>query len=313
MAKNMKLDMTHEQATKSLRGFKSRRDELIHEDVSEFEHYLERFIAFCRTDPLVLSVLNPLINANKPDVSEWWQEATERDGKLTFPHDPDEELALRFDVLSLVAENPRQLFQFGIARSVRKKDEMSESFRSLLVRPFVEELGHRLAEAADLATPEDREIQAVPMNRIPGKNEAKIFLSHKTKDKPLVRRYFAALSHAGFTPWMDESDMPVGTNLERGLLQGFKESCAAVFFITENFKDENYLASEVEYAKIQQRKKDKKFAIITLRYSDAAPIPELLEPYVYANITNDLDGLVAILRALPLEVGPVRWKEHIVE
>ena len=84
-----------------------------------------------------------------------------------------------------------------------------------------------------MATPEARAAQAVPFSRIPSPKEVKIFLSHKSVDKPLVRRYYDALRQAGFDPWLDEPNMAAGANLERELLRGFEESCAAVFFITE--------------------------------------------------------------------------------
>ena len=74
----------------------------------------------------------------------------------------------------------------------------------------------------------------------------RIFLSHKGADKPRVREYKKTLEALGFDPWLDEDAMTAGTNLERGLLEGFKTSCAAVFFITPNYVDENYLASEVK-------------------------------------------------------------------
>jgi hypothetical protein len=50
---------------------------------------------------------------------------------------------------------------------------------------------------------------------------------------------------------------------ERELLRGFEESCAAVFFITDSFVDEKYLATEIAYAVMQKRRKEKKFAIVT--------------------------------------------------
>ena len=83
-------------------------------------------------------------------------------------------------------------------------------------------------------------------------------------------------------------------------------------FITENFKDQNYLATEVDYAVIQKRKKGKKFAIITLRYTDASPVPSLLTTYVYRDVSNDLDGFKELLKALPIELGPVRWRADVV-
>ena len=61
------------------------------------------------------------------------------------------------------------------------------------MRPFVDDLSHRLGVAADLATPEARAVQAVPLNRIPVATEVKIFLSHKSIDKPLVHRYYEGL------------------------------------------------------------------------------------------------------------------------
>lgn len=76
----------------------------------------------------------------------------------------------------------------------------------------------------------------------------KIFLSHKGVDKPVTREYFRVLKTLGFDPWLDEDAMVAGTPLERGILDGFEQSCAAVFFVTPSFQDENYLATEVNYA-----------------------------------------------------------------
>lgn len=108
------------------------------------------------------------------------------------------------------------------------------------------------------------------------------------------------------------ASVAAGANLEREVFRGFEESCAAVFFITEDFKDERYLAAEVDYAMMQKRKKNRKFAIITLRYTDAAPVPGLLTPYIYKSVSNDLEGFNELVRALPIELGPVRWKAEAV-
>ena len=72
------------------------------------------------------------------------------------------------------------------------------------------------------------------------------------------------------------------------------------------------MATEVDYAVIQKRAKGHKFAIITLRYPDAEAVPGLLTPYTYKNVQNDLDGMYELLRALPIELGPVRWKAKVV-
>jgi len=154
---------------------------------------------------------------------------------------------------------------------------------------------------ADIVAPDGQSVLAAPSARTQKDNEAKIFLSHKTADKPLVERYYAALKQLGFHPWLDEHDMPAGSNVPRWLLDGFKQSCAAVFFITENFKDEQYLATELDYAIQQKLVRGPKFSIIALRFSPNAVVPDLLAPYLYKDIHNDLVGFYELLRALPLE------------
>ena len=140
----------------------------------------------------------------------------------------------------------------------------------------------------------------------------KIFLSHKGVDKPIVREFKDTLEILGFTPWLDEAAMAAGTELERGLLQGFKDSCAAIFFITPSFKDEKFIATEVNYAIAEKRKKTEEFAIITLVFQDndgnTGIIPDLLKPYVWKTPKNDLEAFREIIRALPIKVGNIIWK-----
>ena len=144
-----------------------------------------------------------------------------------------------------------------------------------------------------------------------GLSPMKVFLSHKSTDKTMLRDFAKALGLLGFTPWLDEDAMTAGANLERALLQGFDQSCAVVFFITPNFVDENYLASEIDYAIRQKRAKGEKFAIITLCFNvdgKKGTVPDLLKTYVYKEPSTDLEALREILRALPIAVGDVRWR-----
>lgn len=142
--------------------------------------------------------------------------------------------------------------------------------------------------------------------------QQKIFLSHKGGDKPLVRRFFYALKTFGFDPWLDEDAMTAGTELERGILQGFKVSCAAVFFITPNYQDEGYLRTEINYAVAEKRTKNDRFAIITIVLRNEAgrkgTVPDLLRPFVWKEPATELEALNEIIRALPLEPGEPRWR-----
>lgn len=139
----------------------------------------------------------------------------------------------------------------------------------------------------------------------------KIFLSHKSINKDKVRNFKTILELLGFSPWLDEEAMSAGANLERSLHSGMVDSCAAIFFITPDYKDEKYLATEIDYA-ISRKRQDEKFSIITLVFSDEngekGVVPNLLQPYVWKEPANDLLALAEILKALPLEVGDMRFK-----
>lgn len=144
-----------------------------------------------------------------------------------------------------------------------------------------------------------------------GISPMKLFLSHKGKDKSLVREYKKTLVELGFDTWLDEDAMSAGIELERGLLEGFRDSCAAIFFITPHYKDENYLATEINYAISEKRKKQNEFAIITLVFEEKGEkgiVPDLLQPYVWKEPQNDLVAIREIIKALPIQLGEIGWK-----
>ena len=132
----------------------------------------------------------------------------------------------------------------------------------------------------------------------------KIFLSHKGKDKQLVRDFKETLEALGYEPWLDEDAMVAGTSLQRGILQGMKDSCAVVFFITPSFKEEGFLESEIDYAITEKHSKGDKFSIIILQFIDdlgnKGLIPELLQHYVWKTPKTNLEALREIIRALPI-------------
>ena len=141
----------------------------------------------------------------------------------------------------------------------------------------------------------------------------RIFLSHKGANKPTVGLYYRALAAAGYHPWLDDKDMPAGTNPDRGIRQGFKDSCAVIFFLTADFKDEKFLADEINYAKEEERAKGDRFAILTLIVPDGfgvktPAVPDLLHQYVWIQEPDHLSSLVKILDALPIRLGKTRWK-----
>lgn len=143
----------------------------------------------------------------------------------------------------------------------------------------------------------------------------KVFLSHKGVDKEFVIDFKDTLEILGYEPWIDEDAMPAGTPLERGLLKGMHDSCGVVFFITPSFKDDGYLETEINYAIQEKRIKGNKFAIIMLQFADdngnVGEIPELIKTYVWKKPRTHLHALREVIRALPIQVGAVDWREGI--
>ena len=145
----------------------------------------------------------------------------------------------------------------------------------------------------------------------------KIFLSHKGSDKDTVNDFKETLQELGYEPWLDDDAMAAGTLRERGLLQGMQASCAVVFFVTPSFKDEGYLATEIDYAIEEKRRKGDRFAIITLRLNgsgdDESLIPELLDRYIWKTPKTPLEALRDIVKALPIDPRDLKWRDEVTE
>ena len=165
-----------------------------------------------------------------------------------------------------------------------------------------------LNQAAKLLTDFDRIQYKAHIELQKPKN---IFLSHKSPDKTLVREVASALKSVGLAPWLDEDRMKAGANLERAILQGFQDSCAAVFFVTPRFIDDGYLASEIDYALAEKRTKGDRFSIITLLIpgddgSYGEP-PALLRSYVWKHV-QPIEIVRTIAEALPIQCGAPTWR-----
>ena len=182
-----------------------------------------------------------------------------------FPDNMTDEIALRFHLLKVETSGARESF-LGLLKTqgnAAGRDAV-DLFSTVLVEPLYFDLCDLAGSASAIPSPN---VPALPERIVPAENEIRIFLSHKSEDKALVKHYEKALTELGFFPWLDESEIRTGDEVDRKIKQAMRESCAAVFFVTENFKDETYLSDEINYAKQQHRKREKRFKIITLRFS----------------------------------------------
>lgn len=96
----------------------------------------------------------------------------------------------------------------------------------------------------------------------------------------------------------------------RALGEGMASSCAAVFFVTPQYKDQGYLRSEIDDALQQKLARGEGFSIITLVITDdhgnVGRIPDPLNKYIWKEPRTHLEGVRYIVEALPPQVLKMR-------
>ena len=81
------------------------------------------------------------------------------------------------------------------------------------------------------------------------KPQFQFFLSHKTKDKPLMRTFANGLKFLGYETWLDQLDMPMGASLE-GALKTSVENCdCLIAWLNEEYMSSDWCRAELLYAK----------------------------------------------------------------
>jgi hypothetical protein len=300
-----------------LTRFKRARDGLLRADSAEFVHHLREFIKEVRRNQLTKTILGSL---PPYDVASWWKsqlpddwhERRRRGASLNFPEDDAAKMVVLFDLAESMAseeKGPLTVGGFGQVMGKFKMDESVAVAESLVCHPLADMLTDAVRQHVEVANPAIRVLAGVPLARIPSDDEVRIFLSHKTVNKPMVQPYYDLLAALGFSPWLDEKDLKAGDTLHREIASGFDHACAVVFFVTADFKDERWLAHEVDQAvKRRIERGADKFAIITLVFDDTA-VPRSLQDYVYVKVHNPLHAMRELVRALPVQLGPLVWRK----
>ena len=73
------------------------------------------------------------------------------------------------------------------------------------------------------------------------------FLSHKSKDKPLMRTFRNGLKFLGYQTWLDEDDMPMG-RLDGGLKLAVEKCDCFVAWLNQEYFESDYCKAELLHA-----------------------------------------------------------------
>jgi TIR domain. len=137
----------------------------------------------------------------------------------------------------------------------------------------------------------------------------KIFLSHRsTLDGDSVEQFSDTLETLGFTTWFDRKDANAGDDRNEVFFEGMDQSCAAVFFVTKNFRFEGDLKAEINYALELKRKRKEKFSLIFIRFEGGEVSDMLKSLVIYKDANNDLEALRYIVKSLPIKLGPTHFR-----
>ena len=77
----------------------------------------------------------------------------------------------------------------------------------------------------------------------------RFFLSHKSKDKSIMRTFKDGLRFLGYSTWIDESNMPMGAHLTLALKTSIEDCDCFIAWLNEEYFNSDYCKAELLYAK----------------------------------------------------------------
>jgi len=123
------------------------------------------------------------------------------------------------------------------------------------------------------------------------------FLSHSTKDKPLIRQLAADLAEQDIDVWLDEQRIRVGDSIPEKIAQGLAQSDFFLVGISENSIDSQWVTHELNNALVREVGK-RNIKILPLKLDDS-PIPDIVADRKYADFSESYkQGLQTLLEAM---------------
>ena len=81
------------------------------------------------------------------------------------------------------------------------------------------------------------------------KPQFRFFLSHKSKDKPLMQTFENGLKFLGYETWIDQVNMPMGANLQLALKTSIERCDCLIAWVNPEYMESEYCKAELLYAK----------------------------------------------------------------
>ena len=75
----------------------------------------------------------------------------------------------------------------------------------------------------------------------------KVFISHSSKDKPMVETLANDLSNRGFEVWLDKWEIVPGDNIVDKINSGLEAADAGLIVFSVHSADSNWVSAEISY------------------------------------------------------------------
>lgn len=75
------------------------------------------------------------------------------------------------------------------------------------------------------------------------------FLSHKSRDKPLMRTFEAGLNFLGYSTWIDAANMPMGASLGAALKTSIEDCHCLIAWLNAEYFQSDFCKAELLYAR----------------------------------------------------------------
>lgn len=128
------------------------------------------------------------------------------------------------------------------------------------------------------------------------KTTRKVFVSHSSKDKPIVDRIVSDLKKEGISVWYDKFEIEAGDNIVEKVNEGLKDSKYFLIVLSPNALASSWVVEETSFAVLQQITSRGVFVIPIL--IEDCDIPPLLKHKKYVDFRRSYDQGIKELKDL---------------
>lgn len=154
-----------------------------------------------------------------------------------------------------------------------------------------------LSPAVDVEDLVDRATEAKEERHLRDSGKRVVFLSHSSKDKPIIRQLATDLTAAGVSVWLDEQNIRVGDSIPDSIAQGLAESDYFLIALSDASVNSEWVKRELNSALVGELSR-RNIRVLPVLLSPTA-VPSLLQDKKYADFTRGYKhGLQELLNTI---------------